>query len=164
MLYCGGRFYFDYQEEGYINKASEDYRAILLGDVSKLLYPQEMYAIKDNVEYLGPFYFECENQSANDVVAVEKRMLEKCTDAIFILDKADCAGTIAELVYASSLQKRIHVYYVRLLDDEETESELHTPNWYPIILSMQMNPYTQITACANRNDAEQKSIAMVRSL
>lgn len=163
-LYCGGRFYFDYQKERYINQASEDYRAILLGDVHKLLYPQEECLIKEDVVYLGPFYFESENQNANGIIAAEMQMLAQCTDAIFILDKADCPGTIAELIYASSLRKRIHIYYVRLSDTEETESELYTPNWYPIILSEQMNPYTTITACANQKDAEQKAIAMICSL
>ena len=55
-IYCGRRFYFDYKVEGYINQAADGYRAILLGEVSKLLHAQEACVINDRTEYLGPFY------------------------------------------------------------------------------------------------------------
>ena len=163
-IYCGGRFYFDYKVEGYINQAADDYRAILLGEVSKLLHAQEACVINDRTEYLGPFYFERENQGASDIVTIEKQMLERCTDAIFVLAEEDCPGTIAELIYTSSLHKRIYIFYVSLSDDEETESELHSPNWYPIILCKQMNPKTEITACHSRKEAERMAIEKIRAL
>lgn len=36
-IYCGGRFDFDYRQSGFEKKAAEDYRAILLKDVNRLL-------------------------------------------------------------------------------------------------------------------------------
>ena len=165
-LYCGGRFYFNCKVEGYLDQVANDYRAILLGDVSKLLHPKATYMINEHTEYLGPFYFylESEKQVANDIVAIEKQMLEQCTDAIFILDKGDCAGTVAELIYSSTLHKRIHIFYVHLSDNEETESDLHSPNWYPIILSKQLSPQTKITACVSREEAERTAIEMISAL
>ena len=36
-LYCGGHFHFDYQNGDYVQKASEDYRAVFLGDYLEAL-------------------------------------------------------------------------------------------------------------------------------
>ena len=50
-LYCGGRFYFNCKVEGYLDQVANDYRAILLGDVSKLLHPKATYMINEHTEY-----------------------------------------------------------------------------------------------------------------
>ena len=50
-IYCGGRFDFDYRQIGYEKKAAEDYRAILLKDVNKLLNPADTVVLSDNLVY-----------------------------------------------------------------------------------------------------------------
>lgn len=87
---------------------------------------------KDDVSYLGPYYFETDNMAADDIVAIELDMIDRCTDAIFVLDKADCPGTVTELLYAATKKKRIHIFYKEYPLHDETESELHTPCWFPI--------------------------------
>lgn len=127
-IFCGGTFCFDYREDGYEEMAAKDYRAKVLGSVEALLKPKGKDGVKlnDGVTYVGPFYFETESMKAEDIIRWEKEMIESCTDAVFLLDDAACSGTIAEMVYANSLGKRLHLFYVQHKDDEETESELHT--------------------------------------
>lgn len=163
-IFCSGRFNFDYRDDDYPRAANKDYRARLLGDVQKLLYPQEAYRIGNSVGYTGPFYFECENMDADNIVATECEMIRKCTDAFFILEKADSPGTVAELVFAASLDKSLHIYYVQLADDMETESHLHTANWYPILMSKQIASEVELTPCISREDAERHAIERILAL
>ena len=60
-IYCGGRFDFDYRQSGFEKKAAEDYRAILLKDVNKLLNPADTVVLSDNLVYIGPYYFETDS-------------------------------------------------------------------------------------------------------
>lgn len=163
-LFCSGRFYFDCCDTDYITKASLDYRAKLLGDVNKLLYPQTAYEVNGRVQYIGPFYYECEDMKAQNVVSSECRMIRECTHAVFILDKADAPGSIAELIYAASLQKNIYIFYIELSKEMETESELHTPNWYPILMCKQLNPKTTLIACRSVTEAENLAIQTIGML
>ena len=117
-IYCGGRFDFDYRQGGFEKKAAEDYRAILLKDVNKLLNPADTVVLSDNLAYIGPYYFETEGMLDLDIIETEKRQIERCTVAVFLLDCAPCPGTIAEMVYAASLHKRIKIFYVK--DENET--------------------------------------------
>ena len=165
-IFCGGTFCFDYCEDGYEDMATKDYRAMLLGSVDVLLKPKEADGVKlcDGVTYVGPFYFETERMKAEDIIRCEKRMIESCTDAVFVLDEAACPGTIAEVMYANSLGKRLHLFYVRHKDDEETESELHTPCWYPIQLCQQTNKSVNLYPCCSVEDATIRIRAFVKSL
>lgn len=128
-LFCGGAFCFDYRCDGYEAMAAKDYRALLLGSVESLLNPKgdDGVMIGESITYVGPFYFETEDMIADDIIKSERGMIERCTDAVFILDNAACPGTIAELMYANSLQKRLHIFYVHYANNDETESDLHTP-------------------------------------
>ncbi len=162
-LFFGGAFGFDYREQDYQIKAAEDYRAQILGSVQALLKPKDMsgVSINDNVLYIGPFYFEAESMKADDIVACEKQMIEQCTDAVFVLDDAACPGTIAEIMYANSLKKTIHLFYVQRNDDEETESEYHTPCWYPLIFCRLTNESTKVYQCDDLQDAARKVIDLI---
>lgn len=138
-VYCGGAFDFDCQRPDYLQRAKEDYRTILLGDVNKLLQKQEFVFLNSNLAYIGPFYFETDGMVDKDIVGLESEMVENCTDAVFLLNGAGCPGTIAELILASTLKKRVYIFYVRARAGEETESELNTPCWYPIRMSERIN-------------------------
>lgn len=143
-----------------------DYRAMLLGNVNSLLWPNDSDGvwISDDVIYAGPFYFEAESMRAEDIIGSEKAMIESCTDAIFLLDDAACPGTITEVIYANSLGKSLHLFYVQHKEDEETESELHTPCWYPILFCHMTNGAVRHYPCFNAEDAADKIKVLVKSL
>ena len=136
-LYCGGRFDFDYRDADFEEKAVRDYRAILLNDVNKLLRNSDTVILSGHLAYIGPYYFETDGMLDRDIVEVEKRQIERCTIAVFLLDNSPCPGTIAEMVYAAELQKRILIFYVR--NENETESALRSLLWDPMILCSEIN-------------------------
>ena len=157
LLYCGGRFRFDYLEKDYETRAAEDYRAVLLKDVDSLLKGSGTIAISESLSYVGPYYFESDGMVDNDIVETERRQIEKCTRAVFLLEDAQCPGTIGEMIYAASLQKRISIYYIR--DLRETESVLQCSCWYPVILCRQINKNTtDIISCADIVEAKTRII------
>lgn len=166
IIFCGGAFCFDCREDDYKIKASGDYRAILLDDVETLLRPEDETGVRisDCVEYVGPFYFETDTMVAEDIIGKEKSMIEACTDAVFLLDTADCPGTIAEVMYANSLHKRLHLFYVRRKDSAETESDLHSPCWYPLLFCKSTNVEAHLYSCADYDDAVQAIQRLVESL
>lgn len=120
--------------------------------------------ISDVVTYVGPFYFEAESMKAEDIIRCEKIMIESCTDTIFLLDDAACPGTITEMMYANSLGKTVHLFYVRHKDNEETESELHTPCWYPIQFCQMTNKSVSLYPCSSVEDAIHKILSFFESL
>ena len=152
-LYCGGAFTFDVRNADYLKDAQKDYRTSILKDVELLLQYSSGVSLENDLSYIGPFYFETENMRDVDIVSVESEMIRRCTDAIFLLDSGNCPGTVAEMTLAACLQKRIHIFYVRQQDDQETESELHTSCWYPILLCSQMNTVHTLCACTDADDA-----------
>lgn len=164
QVYCGGTFTFDCRDAAYRRAAALDYRARLLGSVDLLLQKQEYVTLREHVRYIGPFYFETEGMQDADVVACEMNMIRTCTDAVFLLDEGNCPGTISELTLAAMSGKRIAIFYIRRPDDEETESSLHTPCWYPILLSGLLNSRTAVYPCLDYDDASEKIAAYVRAL
>ena len=158
-IYCGGRFHFDYLLDGYREEAAKDYRAILLGNVDLLLERMDDVKIHENAKYVGPFYFETDGMQDRDIVRVEWKMVQDCTDAIFLMETADCPGTVCELAAASMLGKRVHIFYLR--DNGETESMLRSPCWYPILHSISVNENTHVYECETFDEAVKKIVAMV---
>jgi len=163
-LYCGGAFGFDYLENNYYEKASKDYRAILLGGADKLLQKSSCEILRDNVLYTGPFYFESDGMVDKDIVKEEVKMIKKCTNAVFLLDSGCCPGTIAELILATKLGKDISVFYIKKNDNEETESTLHTPCWFPIIMSQLLSDKVNVVCCDDYLDAVNKINCHIDSL
>ena len=162
-LYCGGRFDFDYRDADFEEKAAKDYRAILLNDVNKLLNNSDTVVLTSYLAYIGPYYFETDGMLDQDIVEVEKRQIERCTIAVFLLDNFPCPGTIAEMVYAAALQKRILVYYVKNVS--ETESTLLSAFWYPMILSSKINSSdVDLIACDSFSEACDKALKMIKGI
>lgn len=151
-LYCGGRFDFDYRDAYFEKKAAKDYRAILLNDVNKLLSSSDTILLSNSMAYIGPYYFETDGMLDQDIVETEKRQIERCTIAVFLLDNTPCPGTITEMVYAAALQKRVRIYFVK--NTNETESVLQSPFWYPIILCRKIDSSdVNIIACDSYDEA-----------
>lgn len=162
-LYCAGTFGFDFLNNDYKDKAKYDYRSILLGDVEKLLQKYDYVQLKSNLVYIGPFYFESEGMVDETIVKTEIQMIKSCTHVIFLLDSGCCPGTIAELILATDLKKNVEIFYIKRNDDEETESSLHSPCWFAIIMSKINNSKTRVTSCDSYEDATQKIIQYVRN-
>lgn len=156
-LYCGGSFCFDITRSDYRKHAENDFRVRLLGSFERLLIRQSGTMVGNDVEYIGPFYVETEDvpYGLNDEIIVrnEMEMIESCTDAVFLLDDGCCPGTVAELILASQKGKDTAVFYINRGEGEETESRLHTPCWFPIIMSQKLNPNTRLFSCSDREDA-----------
>ena len=160
-VYCGGRFDFDYLDADFEKKAEEDYRAILLNDVSKLLRNSGTVILSSRMAYIGPYYFESDGMLDQDIVETEKRQIESCTVAVFLLDHSPCPGTIAEIVYAASLQKSINIFYVK--DENETESALCSPFWYPMILCGKIDSAeVDIVACDSLSQAHDEILKWLK--
>ena len=136
-LYCGGHFHFDYQNGDYVQKASEDYQAVFLGDVNTLLRGSGTIKLNDKYSYIGPYSFESNEMIDKEIVKTEMRMIEDSTLDVFLLEDGLCPGPVCEMVYASTLHKQMIIVYIR--DDRETESSLKCPCWYPIIHCLQIN-------------------------
>ncbi len=162
-LYCGGNFNFDFLNSDYREKAKNDYRSVLLGSENLLLEKHDFVQVKENLRYIGPFYFESEGMVDELIVDSEIKMIRECTHAIFILDGGCCPGTIAELTLASDLNKYIEIFFIKRADNEETESRLHSPCWFPIIMSKINNPNTKITCCSSYQDATEKVIEYIKN-
>ena len=163
-LFCAGTFDFDFLNDDYREKSKNDYRAILLGNENSLLEKHDYVSLKENLIYIGPFYFESEGMVDELIVDSEIKMIKECTHAIFLLNDGCCPGTIAELTLASTLNKFVEIFYIKKNNDEETESRLHSPCWFPIIMSKINNPNTTVISCSNYQDATAKIVEFVNSL
>ena len=163
IIYCGGRFHFDYLEPDFMEKASADYRSVLLGNTDALLHGSGVTAISADLSYIGPYYFETDGMLDRDIVETEMRMIENCTHAFFLLEDARCPGTVSEMVYAAALGKKITVVYVR--NEHETESALRTACWYPIIhCGLIGGSAVCAIPCPDYSQAEKTILERIRSL
>ena len=163
QLYCGGAFPFDPRSADYCRLAAGDYRAVLLGSRELLMQRSAGIPLNRRTTYIGPFYYETPDMRDVDIVRDEMEMIRRCTDAVFLLDDAACPGTVCELTAAAMLHKRLHIFYLRRDDDQETESALHSPCWYPIIHSTIINTATSIHACHDYVEAVRRITELVRS-
>ena len=164
LLFCGGKFHFDYHKDDYRIKAEKDYRAVLLGGADSLLQKSGMVYLSDKIAYVGPFYFESDGMVDADIVKTEVDQIRRCTDAFFFLEDGLCPGTIAEMIYACMLQKRVKVFYLKTADTEETESTLNSPCWYPMIMCLQICQETEIISCTDMEDAKAKLLKRIGCL
>lgn len=158
LIYFGGRFLFQYKDYTK-EKLANDYRARLLGTSDLMLRTprndSRSVPINDRSDYIGPFYFYDEGTSAHDIVFNEFNMVEKCTDAVFLLDNEPCPGTISELIHASFLCRNVHIFYVSILPDEgEPENEINSKQWYAIRMATIVNKdRTYVRECLTYEEA-----------
>ena len=162
-LFCGGGFCFDYLEKDYEKKAAGDYRALLLKDTGTLLRGHGPVPLEEGLAYIGPFYFESDGMADREIVDAEAEQIGKCTHAFFLLEGAACPGTVAEMVYAAALGKKVSVFYIR--DERETESLLRSPCWYPMILCRRLaGDGVDLIPCANIDEARERILLKAETL
>lgn len=165
-VFCGGPFAFNSRSEDFLDQAEDDYRAMLLGGAINLFRPvvDDDVWLTPNVVYEGPFFFHTDKLGADGIIQLEKEMIERCTEAVFLLDHARCPGSIAELMEATYLHKNVHLFFVTLSQNEEIESWLHTPCWYPILLSQSLNKNTHLHPYHSLEEAKMYLVEFVRGL
>ena len=165
-IYCGGAFDFDCRDIDYQEAAKKDYRVVsVLKNLDTFLRACAVQHLSDKLDYIGPFYYETEDMKGEDIVAKELEMIEDCTDAIFILDRAGCPGTISECTYAASLGKKLHIFYTQEGENQETESDLHTPCWFAIYGAIKINPQnTYLYEVNNKNMLYSQVETLINSL
>ena len=163
-IFCGGPFAFNSRSEDFLEQAEDDYRAMLLGGAIQLFRPtsDDEERILPNVDYIGPFFFQADKLGGEGIIQIELKMIERCTEAFFLLDHAKCPGSIAELMYANSLKKKVHLFFVTLDEDREIESQLHTPCWYPILLSQMLNPNAHLHPYRSLEEAKNSLLRFVK--
>ena len=119
--------------------------------------------LSDKVSYVGPYYFYGEEINAQQVVAVEKDMVHRCTDAVFLLENVSSPGTITEVVNAVLLGKNVHIFYVSL-DSGSPETEINSDQWYPIAFAQMVGKNIHCVECGNRDEAIRRILSFVKSL
>lgn len=165
-IFCGGAFRFDRRRADCYEMIPKDYRSVLLKDPARLFadFDSGDTVLSPEVSYVGPYFFTTDKLSGEQIILKEKEMIERCTDAIFLLDEASCPGSVTELMQAAALGKTLHLFYVQKGDDDEIESALHTPCWYPILFSKLTNENTHLHRCHDYDDAVEQIVALVESL
>ena len=164
-LFCGGKFHFDYLNDNYLEAAKNDYRNFILKDVELLLKRQNYVEISSKIDYIGPFYFETDGMIDKEIVENEMKMINEATHIFMLLEDGLAPGSVSELIYASTLKKNISIFYIKYEESEETESNLHSPCWYPIIMSNILVKYKcDIIACKDYKDAINKVLNKIKKL
>lgn len=155
IVYCGGNFKFQYKDYS-VDKLAEDYRAVVLHSVNKLLHKPEggLTPLNEGTMYCGPYYFYEEGTDGENIVKNEIEMVDKCTHAVFVIDNTNIPGTITEIVHASLGGKNVAIFYVKQpLDEGEPEKSICSANWYPIEFALQTTS-AYVVECKDREMAE----------
>lgn len=164
-IFCGGAFRFDRRRANCYDMIPKDYRSVLLKDPALLFagFDEGDTMLSPQVDYVGPYFFTTDKLSGEQIILREKEMIERCTDAIFLFDEAGCPGSVTELMQAATLGKTLHLFYIQKGDDDEIESALHTPCWYPILFSRLTNANTHLYRCHEYDEAVTKITDLVNS-
>ena len=133
-IYLGGPFQFRY--DGYTDEdLMDDYRSKIVGfdKFARGGDGSHPVRISEGVEYVGPFYFYDDEPTSDMIVRIEHGMVERCTDAFFLLDLNNNPGTLTEIVHATLTGKNVTIYYVRDVSDLAVMDMVYqSPQWYPI--------------------------------
>ena len=165
-IYCGGAFDFDCQDIHYKTNASKDYRVVsVLKNLDDFLYTKTLVSLSKNLQYIGPFYYETTDMNGEDIVEKELKMIESCTDAIFLVGRSACPGTICECTYAATLGKNLHIFFLKQDSSQETESDLHTPCWFAIFGAIKINgKNTHLYEINNKNSIYKEIETLINQL
>lgn len=124
-------------------------------------------------DFLDSNYREMAKKDYRSLVLGDSALLLQKSDYVLLNKKLkyigpfyfESEGMVDELILASELKKNVQIFYIRKGDYEETESKLHTPCWFPIIMSQQINHNnTKVVECKNYEEAIENILSYVRSL
>ena len=124
-------------------------------------------------DFLDSNYREMAKKDYRSLVLGDSALLLQKSDYVLLNKKLkyigpfyfESEGMVDELILASELKKNVQIFYIRKGDYEETESKLHTPCCFPIIMSQQINHNnTKVVECKNYEEAIENILSYVRSL
>lgn len=168
-IYVGGPFTFKYSEVT-PEHIRNDFRYKIVGEP----FIEQHQDIEDvgNVEYTGPFYYYKKGIGPEAVVESEVEAIRR-SDIVFLVFPEDgrAPGTVAELIFAASLNKRIEVFYVPTKEPteaDETSSNLNDhiqhQYWYPFIQAKYINPNITFHTCESTDNAKDLCVSLIKTI
>lgn len=142
------------------NSFKNDFRTTLIGKEEDFVDFNNHSFIRDSegnikYQYLGPFY----NEKASDgqltssvceeVVNTENNLIKKCDVFAIFLNETYSPGSISELIYAATLNKKIIIYYIK---ENDISYETKSSNWYPIITAKSLADDVKIIEVSNPDE------------
>lgn len=112
------------------NISNYNYNSFIVNDKNETKY-----------HYIGPFYNELASNgeltstSCNDVVETELKLIKDCDTFIIYLEEDVSSGSITELIYAATLNKKIIIFYEK---NNNTTYNFKTSNWFPIVSALKI--------------------------
>ena len=138
-IYFAGKFNISSDESlPLCERLSEDYRARLLKDPSRLVRYSEGLRLSDSFIYTGPFY--CEEASNGEftstdcqaVLSAEWRAVSECDVYVAVFSESFSVGTVVELGWAINADKEIYLLYKK----EESKYTISSEYWFAIADAM----------------------------
>lgn len=168
-IYVGGPFTFKYSEVT-PELIRSDFRYGIVGEP----FIEQHNDIEDlgNVEYTGPFYYYKKGLNSEAVVESEVEAIRR-SDIVFLVFPEDgqAPGTVAELIFAATLNKRIEVFYVPT--EEQTEEDVSSDNlatqihhqyWYPFHQARIINPNITFHKCNSTEHAKDWCATLIKTI
>jgi nucleoside 2-deoxyribosyltransferase len=165
----GGPFTFKYSEVT-PELIRSDFRYGIVGEP----FIEQHNDIEDlgNVEYTGPFYYYKKGLNSEAVVESEVEAIRR-SDIVFLVFPEDgqAPGTVAELIFAATLNKRIEIFYVPT--DEQTEEDVSSDNlatqihhqyWYPFHQARIINPNITFHKCNSTEHAKDWCATLIKTI
>ena len=125
-----------------------------------------------NVNYTGPFYYYKKGLGPDAVVRSEVDSIRR-SDIVLLVFPEDgrAPGTVAELIYAASLGKKVVVFYVPTKtvtevdsDPANLDSNIHHQYWYPFHQASIINKDVTFHKCVSTDVAKEQCINYVKTL
>ena len=126
-------------EDNVCEMLKDDIRSLIVGDVESTIYASDGVIIKNNknVMYVGGFYYEKQDKYdtvCENVVYEELKQIDKCDMIVVNLTKYSAISSIAELMYAAKLNKKIVIFCNPKITSYKVEGEY----WFPILATKQL--------------------------
>lgn len=126
-------------EDNVCEMLKDDIRSLIVGDVESTIYASDGVILKNNknVMYVGGFYYEKQDKYdtvCENVVYEELKQIDKCDMIVVNLTKYSAISSIAELMYAASLNKKIVIFCNPKITSYKVEGEY----WFPILATKQL--------------------------
>lgn len=158
-IYFAGKFNLDKNKEKALDqRLINDYRSQILENSKKLTYAEDNVQLKNGYIYSGPFY--CEKASNGDFTSTdcntvlnEEYDAVKNSDIYFALfDQNFSVGTIVELGWAISMNKKIIIFY----QEEESKYNIKSEYWFAIANALQRSNKVKVYKFKNINKVVEK--------
>lgn len=154
-IYFGGKFNKSENKElSLANRLKNDYRAKLLQDPNKLVNASKNIKLNSKYEYSGPFYCE---QASNGIftstdcrviVKEEFKAVKNCDIFVAIFDENHSPGTVVELSWAISENKKIYILY----KNQSSKYSVKSEQWFAITNAMLHSDNLTVIAYTNKNE------------